>query len=280
MDIVSRLKRFIEYTGLQVSQFADTALIPRPTLSQILNGRNKKISNELITKLHDAFPSLNVLWLMFGDGSMVDDENIEISEPEKHAIDGVPATQISDSSGINTQNRNSDSLFENTLNTHEAETSGFSSDRYHDFYNHDSSSPQAPHGSQFFPRHNSSDPHTSTSPNAMKTGFSQVSSLSPGHSDTGRQPDVSSQQFGRQTQQHIDTPYQRQNQNQNNSEMPHNPAMQPAQFPFCDNGYRQPMPREVQQIVAHEPTKRITHITVFYSDNSYQIYVPSDSIPE
>lgn len=64
MDFVTRLKQYIEFTGLPVSQFADTAQIPRPTLSQILNGRNKKISNELIAKLHEGFPRLNIIWLL------------------------------------------------------------------------------------------------------------------------------------------------------------------------------------------------------------------------
>jgi transcriptional regulator with XRE-family HTH domain len=82
MDIVSRLKQFMDFTQLPSSQFADMAQIPRPTLSQIMNGRNKKISNELISKLHEAFPQLNVLWLMFGDGDMVFNENTQFSEPE------------------------------------------------------------------------------------------------------------------------------------------------------------------------------------------------------
>lgn len=71
MNIVDRLKIYMEHTGLPISQFADAALIPRPTLSQILSGRNKKISNEVLEKLHDAFPSLNVSWLLFGDGDML-----------------------------------------------------------------------------------------------------------------------------------------------------------------------------------------------------------------
>lgn len=70
MDLVSRLKRYIDYKGLQNSQIADMAGIPRPTLSQLLTGRNKKVSNELIEKLHSAFPKLNVMWLLFGDGDM------------------------------------------------------------------------------------------------------------------------------------------------------------------------------------------------------------------
>ena len=38
----------MEHEQLTNSQFADKCRIPRPTLSQILNGRNKKISEEII----------------------------------------------------------------------------------------------------------------------------------------------------------------------------------------------------------------------------------------
>jgi transcriptional regulator with XRE-family HTH domain len=71
MDIVTRLKMFLEQAGISNSQFADTCDIPRPTLSQLLNGRNKKVSDEVIGKIHRAYPSLNVMWLMFGDGEML-----------------------------------------------------------------------------------------------------------------------------------------------------------------------------------------------------------------
>jgi len=71
MDIVSRLKLFMANAGITNSQFADTCDIPRPTLSQLLNGRNKKVSDEVIGKIHRAYPTLNVLWLMFGDGDML-----------------------------------------------------------------------------------------------------------------------------------------------------------------------------------------------------------------
>ena len=49
MDIVTRLKMFLDQTGISNSLFADTCEIPRPTLSQLLN----------------------VMWLMFGDGEMI-----------------------------------------------------------------------------------------------------------------------------------------------------------------------------------------------------------------
>lgn len=84
MDIVSRLKKFMDYRQIAISQFADTCNIPRPTISQILNGRNKKISDELIGKIHSAFPDLSIIWLMFGEGEMDTNSNIKISEAQKH----------------------------------------------------------------------------------------------------------------------------------------------------------------------------------------------------
>ena len=82
MDIVTRIKLFMSALNIANSQFADTCRIPRPTISQILNGRNKKISDELIGKIHEAYPQLSVLWLMFGEGEMFTDSNIKISEPK------------------------------------------------------------------------------------------------------------------------------------------------------------------------------------------------------
>lgn len=82
MDIVTRLKQFMVALNIANSQFADTCRIPRPTISQILNGRNKKISDELISKIHEAYPQLSVLWLMFGEGDMMVGSNIKISEPK------------------------------------------------------------------------------------------------------------------------------------------------------------------------------------------------------
>lgn len=79
MDIVSRIKIFMNLSQISSSQFADTCNIPRPTISQILNGRNKKISDEIIGKIHSSFPSLSMLWLMFGEGDMLLNQNIETS---------------------------------------------------------------------------------------------------------------------------------------------------------------------------------------------------------
>lgn len=79
-NVAIRLKVFIDSTDLTSSQFADQCGIPRPSLSQLLTGRNKKISDIIISQIHSAFPKLSVMWLLFGEGPMLTEENNEISE--------------------------------------------------------------------------------------------------------------------------------------------------------------------------------------------------------
>lgn len=131
LDIIGRLKLFMEHRQLSKSQFADTAGIKRPTMSQLLNGRNKsnddtqnnsnegaqKISSDIIRKLHDAFPSLNVMWLLFGEGDMEDNSNIEIS-------DGQNTGKIENNSPQN----NEYEIF-NSLNLFEDEDSDLQSEK-------------------------------------------------------------------------------------------------------------------------------------------------------
>ncbi|MCM1522460.1 MAG: XRE family transcriptional regulator [Muribaculaceae bacterium] len=71
MDLVSRLKKYLDYRQISVTQFADECGIPRPTASQLLAGRNKKVSDEIISKIHQYYPTLSILWLMFGEGEML-----------------------------------------------------------------------------------------------------------------------------------------------------------------------------------------------------------------
>lgn len=79
-SVAVRLKGFIDQSGLTSSQFADQCGIPRPTLSQLLSGRNKKISDVIISQIHAGFPKLSVLWLLFGEGPMMVTPVDELSE--------------------------------------------------------------------------------------------------------------------------------------------------------------------------------------------------------
>lgn len=70
-NIATRLKVFFDSKHLSSTQFADACGIARPSLSQILTGRNKKISDIIIGQIHRAFPELSVVWLLFGEGEML-----------------------------------------------------------------------------------------------------------------------------------------------------------------------------------------------------------------
>jgi len=109
MDIVNRLKSFMEIHHIGSTQFADTCGIPRPTLSQILSGRNKKISDEVIAKIHNAYPQLSVLWLLFGEGQMETTANIQFSEPlngGQTPLQGASINALSASNNVLKKNAN------------------------------------------------------------------------------------------------------------------------------------------------------------------------------
>ena len=80
--VATRLKRFMEDQGISSTRFADLCGIPRPTLSQLITGRNKKISDVLLSQIHTAFPSLSVMWLIFGEGSMLTDNTPDHTSEE------------------------------------------------------------------------------------------------------------------------------------------------------------------------------------------------------
>lgn len=70
-NIITRLKLFMDSLGISNSQFADRAGIPRPSLSQLLTGRNKKVSDVIISQIHSSFPEVSIMWLLFGEGPMI-----------------------------------------------------------------------------------------------------------------------------------------------------------------------------------------------------------------
>ena len=90
-NVATRLKFFLESEGLSNSQFADTCGIPRPTLSQLLSGRNKKISDVLVGQIHASYPNLSIMWLLFGEGTMLkmDDSSLGASSENPSGEDGI-----------------------------------------------------------------------------------------------------------------------------------------------------------------------------------------------
>lgn len=105
-----RLKHFLEFTGLTNSQFADQCGIPRPTLSQLLSGRNKKLSDQVLRPIHLHFPDLSLVWLMFGEGDMLVGGDNTAKSADLSTANGIAATG---------PDKDNDSMFD---------TSGFSDD--------------------------------------------------------------------------------------------------------------------------------------------------------
>ena len=59
----TRLKKILDYYGLSASAFAEVITVQRSSISHILSGRNKP-SLEFITKVVNAFPDIDLLWLL------------------------------------------------------------------------------------------------------------------------------------------------------------------------------------------------------------------------
>lgn len=60
-----RLSQILSHFDLTSSQFADQIGVPRSSLSHIISGRNNP-SLDFIIKIRDAYPMINLYWLIYG----------------------------------------------------------------------------------------------------------------------------------------------------------------------------------------------------------------------
>ncbi len=98
-NFATRLKLFMDSIHVQSTQFADMCEIPRPSFSQLLSGRNQKVSDTLIRKIHTAYPELSVMWLMFGEGPMLSSKDVADGSNSKNKGNEVEnASNAKDSS--------------------------------------------------------------------------------------------------------------------------------------------------------------------------------------
>lgn len=67
MNERERIELLMKCYDLTPSQFADRTGIQRASVSHIISGRNKP-SLEVMQKIYDAFPELDIRWLMTGNG--------------------------------------------------------------------------------------------------------------------------------------------------------------------------------------------------------------------
>lgn len=69
-DMKERIRMIMESQQMSQLEFAKTLGIPPSTLSSIFTGRTNP-TNKHTQAIHKAFPSVNINWLMFGEGKML-----------------------------------------------------------------------------------------------------------------------------------------------------------------------------------------------------------------
>ena len=88
-NFVNRLSFLLEQYEHTASSFADKIGVQRSSLSHLLSGRNKP-SLDFILKITEAFPEINLYWLLKGEGSFLDRSIVNKplpQEPEKKSND-------------------------------------------------------------------------------------------------------------------------------------------------------------------------------------------------
>ena len=89
-----RLKKILDYYGLSASNFAEVIKVQRSSISHILSGRNKP-SLDFITKILNAFPEIELLWLLNGDGEFPNSTTAPLSKIESPQIPSNSKSVIS-----------------------------------------------------------------------------------------------------------------------------------------------------------------------------------------
>lgn len=67
-EFAKRLQRILEYYDLSAAAFADAIDVGRSSISHILSGRNKP-SLDFVLKIVQAYPDVELYWLLNGKGS-------------------------------------------------------------------------------------------------------------------------------------------------------------------------------------------------------------------
>lgn len=78
----TRLKKILDYYGLSASAFAEVITVQRSSISHILSGRNKP-SLDFISKVLNAFPEIDLLWLLSGVGDFPRNTTPPLPKTEK-----------------------------------------------------------------------------------------------------------------------------------------------------------------------------------------------------
>ncbi|MDV2459846.1 hypothetical protein CMU99_16130 [Elizabethkingia anophelis] len=78
------LNKLIEYLNITAAEFAESIGYERPqTLYDVINGKTKRISQNMADKILSKYPEINSVWILTGEGSMFNNQN-ETQFPVSH----------------------------------------------------------------------------------------------------------------------------------------------------------------------------------------------------
>ena len=116
-----RLQLFLQMEQLSQSQFADKMGIQRSGVTHLLSGRNKP-SFEFITRMLQAFPSLNAEWLILGKGKPYKDSSARDEIPSASQPEILPEANLFTPSTERQQVENTEIIdFDNNVQINEVE---------------------------------------------------------------------------------------------------------------------------------------------------------------
>lgn len=98
----------LERVNLTPGNFADKIGVAPATISHILSGRNKYPSAEVMLRLHETYPDIDLNWLLTGEGTLIKDDPDSMFTGSLFGDNLINATK----STANAENRK-----ENTLET-------------------------------------------------------------------------------------------------------------------------------------------------------------------
>lgn len=242
MDLVNRLRHYMDTSQVTISQFADKCGIPRPTMSQLINGRNKRISDEVINKIHNAYPDLSILWLMFGEGEMTLCQNMAIPE----AQNDIRSDKIPGNSAVNQEDithKTPDRAFTDSVQTSDS----FENLLFESPKTGGSTAKYASSSEEAFSKENilfdSEESQSTNSSSSFRNTTCRTTSTSPiAPNDITRTLRAS-------------------------SPAPNTQTKSVQEDSITTNG-------EKRISISPDARKKITNIVVFYSDNSFQSFLP------
>lgn len=84
-----RFKQLLEEKKLTATRFAALIKVNASAMSHILNGRSKP-GFDVLDKIAQAFPDVNLNWLISGKGSLYNNSSAQEYIPEKATVSSTP----------------------------------------------------------------------------------------------------------------------------------------------------------------------------------------------